>query len=59
MFAGHFGSVENRRKFFMDFAEKKAFDPYVLSNWTSYAIREVKREKVHIFISNNERRKDC
>lgn len=29
----------------MNFAAKKAFDPYVLSNWTPAMIREVKREK--------------
>ncbi len=50
VFIGNYwNTVHNRRKFFVEFATQKGFDPLVASNWENIQYREmvkkVKREK--------------
>lgn len=41
-------SIENRRNFFEDYAEKHAFDPLIASNWYSQSKENIMATKVKI-----------
>lgn len=51
--ARYWKKPENRRKFFVDYANKNNFDPLVPSNWYSIKVDDVSAEKVLVpFISS-------
>lgn len=45
---GYWKHLENRQKFFLDFAKRKDFDPYVAENWESVALADLKGFKVFL-----------
>ena len=42
-------SIENRRLYFIRYAEKSGFDPLVAGNWYSLSYTNLKKEKVSLF----------
>jgi len=43
---GYWQNVENRRKFFIEFAKEKGFDPYDASNWLKVTTTQLKEKQV-------------
>ena len=43
---GYWLDIDNRRKFFLKFAEEKGFDPLVPENWYTITKRQVSAKKV-------------
>lgn len=43
---GYWNNIENRRKFFIDFAKQRGFDPFKPENWAHIARVEITKNKV-------------
>lgn len=43
---GHWKRVENRRQYFIDYANAMGFDPFVPSNWDMVRSVDVKKKQV-------------
>jgi hypothetical protein len=45
---GYWMSIENRRKFFIEFAQEMGFDPFVPENWNNVTYAKIIEKKVNI-----------
>lgn len=43
---GYWQDIENRRRFFLDFAEEQGFDPFVPENWHKVTHTQIVAKKV-------------
>ncbi len=39
-------SIDNRRKFLLEFATKKGFDPLIPENWKNVTAREIRKQVI-------------
>jgi hypothetical protein len=46
---GYWSSPQNRRLFFIRYAEKHGFDPLIASNWYSLSFTHLRKERVSLF----------
>lgn len=49
----HWSDVNNRKRFFMEFAESRGFDPLVPENWSNITPAIIFAAKVFSYNNNN------